>query len=198
MNKTYGAILIIVFIFIVFAIGYGYVDSKYYAPYKINNNIEDIQNSLEVWLNRGEEDSIIPDIIKVSKIDGTTSLIVSYSFTQANESFFGFGHLEKGRNDKLKFNVTTNGNKNSTYSYVETNKGWYIVTAGYNPDIHIDTIEVNYENGNETLVIDIPSTETYIAYHELKEGMHEVYPPRFTYYDEDRQNINDMLTRHWK
>ncbi len=172
------------FILIVIGIGFSFY---YFNEYKIENDKEAIQSSLKVWLNRGSSVEVLePNVLKVVQLEDTKSYV---SLFQLQEGNYGYAHLIKGINGKLKIISSGHGSNVIRHQIIETNRGKYIVLYGTNPGIEISSILIDSRTDAHNFKIIVPEEKSFLVYEKVPDNFEIPLLDEFLYFDENGNEI---------
>ena len=174
----------ILFFLIVISIGFSFY---YFNEYSIENDKEAIQSNLKVWLNRGSNaEALEPDVLKTVQLEDTKSYI---SLFQLQEGNYGYAHLIKGINGKLKIILSGHGSSIINHQIIETTKGIYLVLYGANPHMEINSILVDSRTELQNFKINVPKEKSFLIYKKVPDNFEPLLFEEYQYFDENGNEI---------
>ena len=192
INKIGFRLFISVFAVCVLIIGYKIV-FDYYSIYSIPDNKELIGQSIMPYTNRSE-------LISTSS-NGLSKIIIEQAIVLDNREFvlyrfeddFALMYLEKGLNNKYKYNGSEGGYTPFLYGVKETNKSNYFVIFGRNWDMRMSYAKATIDHKEYKL--NIPKQEYFIVYCPIlkNEQGANPYNSDFKLFDDNNIDITEDI-----
>ncbi|MFJ7824823.1 hypothetical protein [Psychrobacillus sp. NPDC096623] len=158
----------------------------YLNDYRIKDNREDIQSSLEIWISSGNTKGIEPDVLDFLRIGDTKSYLVLF---QTGSNKIGYAHYKKGWNGRLKIENVGYGTNIVKYQKVKTNKGIYGILVGKNPELKIEKIKVKLFSSEFNFKVDVSTDEVFVKYSQLPKSVNQPFPANLVFYDKNSNVI---------
>lgn len=176
-------IISIAIIAIISIIGYFIIQNS--NEYVVENESIKIEEGLNRFINRSEG-NVKVKLLKIQQLDKTNTFVAIFSM---NESDVGYAKLEKKLFNKLKIIHAGYGSSNIKYKDIKTNKGNYGLLYGMNPQLLIDTVQINNLEGTYTQDIDVSNEEIILVADKLPKEVDKAITFKLVFFDKEGNEI---------